>query len=98
MQPELTMIGSHSSDLFCHDLPTKPRSEIGTILVTGATGYIGGRLVPELLARGYKVRVLMRESFAEHSDRWPGAEVVVADALELQSLRTHWKGFTRPTI
>ena len=77
---------SPSSDLFCHDLPTKPRSGIGTILVTGATGYVGGRLVPELLARGYKVRVLMRESSSEHGDRWPGAEAVVADALDFQSL------------
>ena len=30
------------------------------VLVTGATGYIGGRLVPRLLARGYQVRVLVR--------------------------------------
>jgi uncharacterized protein YbjT (DUF2867 family) len=86
------MIGSHSSDLFCHDLPTTPRSEIGTILVTGATGYIGGRLVPELLARGYKVRILIRESFAEHCDRWPGAEVVVADALKPLSLEPALEG------
>jgi len=86
------MMKSHPSDLFCHDLPTKPRSEMGTILVTGATGYIGGRLVPELLARGYTVRVLMRESSPEHSDRWPGAEVVVADALDLQSLEHALEG------
>jgi len=30
------------------------------VLVTGATGYIGGRLVPRLLAAGYAVRVLVR--------------------------------------
>jgi uncharacterized protein YbjT (DUF2867 family) len=30
------------------------------VLVTGATGYIGGRLVPRLLAAGYEVRVLVR--------------------------------------
>ena len=29
-------------------------------LVTGSTGYVGGRLVPELLARGHEVRVLVR--------------------------------------
>ncbi len=33
-------------------------------LVTGATGYIGGRLIPELLAAGYRVRV-----FARNADR-----------------------------
>src|SRR4051794_23468240 len=32
--------------------PVTPR----TCLVTGATGYIGGRLVPELLAAGHRVR------------------------------------------
>ena len=31
-----------------------------TCLVTGATGYIGGRLVPELLAAGHRVRVMTR--------------------------------------
>ncbi len=32
------------------------------VLVTGATGYIGGRLVPRLLAAGYDVRCLARAS------------------------------------
>jgi uncharacterized protein YbjT (DUF2867 family) len=31
------------------------------ILVTGATGYIGGRLVPELLDAGHRVRCLVRQ-------------------------------------
>ncbi|WP_111718691.1 SDR family oxidoreductase [Homoserinimonas sp. OAct 916] len=31
-----------------------------SVLVTGATGYIGGRLVPRLLEAGYKVTVLVR--------------------------------------
>lgn len=83
---------SHPSDLLCHDLPTKPRSEIGAILVTGATGYIGGRLVPELLARGYTVKVLMREASPDRGSRWPGAETVVADALESRSLGNALEG------
>ncbi|MEI7656329.1 MAG: NAD(P)H-binding protein, partial [Actinomycetes bacterium] len=29
-------------------------------LVTGATGYVGGRLIPLLLDAGYRVRVLVR--------------------------------------
>lgn len=31
------------------------------VLVTGATGYVGGRLVPRLLDRGHAVRVLARD-------------------------------------
>src|SRR3954447_729321 len=31
----------------------------GLVLVTGATGYVGGRLVPELLAAGFRVRCLV---------------------------------------
>ena len=30
-------------------------------LVTGSSGYIGGRLVPELLAAGYRVRCMARD-------------------------------------
>ena len=30
------------------------------VLVTGVTGYIEGRLVPELLKAGYRVRVMAR--------------------------------------
>ena len=77
---------------FCKDLPTTPRPEIGKILVTGATGYIGGRLVPELLTRGYSVRVMVRAVSPELEERWPEAEIVVADALDLNSLREAFEG------
>ncbi|HUT25416.1 MAG TPA: SDR family oxidoreductase [Sumerlaeia bacterium] len=73
--------------LLSHDLPTRPRPEVGRVLVTGASGYIGGRLVPELLARGYRVRVMVRASSPEYAQRWPGAEIAVADALDLEKLR-----------
>ncbi len=75
------------SGLLCHGLPSRPQPEMGTILVTGATGYIGGRLVPELLARGYRVRVMVRAYSEDYQDRWPGAQVVVGDALDADSLR-----------
>lgn len=82
---------SHES-LYCSDLPTSPRPEEGPILVTGGTGYIGGRLIHELLARGYFVRVMVRKASTEHAERWPGAEVVVADAGDLDSLTEALKG------
>jgi len=75
------------SDLFCQSLPSKFLAHIGKILVTGASGYIGGRLVPELLARGYKVRVMVRGLSPEYSALWPQVEVVVADARDIGSLR-----------
>ncbi len=51
-----------------------------TAFVTGATGYIGGALVPLLLARGHRVLALAR---AGSTDRVPaGAEVVTGNALD----------------
>lgn len=74
------------SDLFCADLSTTPNTHIGTILVTGASGYVGGRLVPELLARGYRVRMMVRSDRASYEGLFPGAEVFEADALNLDEL------------
>ncbi|SOB85701.1 SDR family oxidoreductase [Streptomyces sp. 1331.2] len=41
-----------------------------TCLVTGATGYIGGRLVPELLAAGHRVRCLARDPGRLRDQPW----------------------------
>ncbi len=76
------LIAVHSDENLCSDLPTQPCADLGTVLVAGATGYIGGRLVPELLARGYRVRVMVRAESPELAERWPDAEVVEADALD----------------
>lgn len=81
-----------TSDLQCEGLPTQPRPEIGPVLVTGATGYIGGRLVPELLARGYTVRAMVRAASPEHADRWPRAQTVVADAGDPAALEAALSG------
>ena len=52
-----------------------------TCLVTGATGYIGGRLVPELLAAGHRVRVMTRSPERVRDHPWSGrVEIVRADA------------------
>jgi uncharacterized protein YbjT (DUF2867 family) len=56
-------------------------------LVTGATGYIGGRLVPELLAAGHRVRVMARHPDRLRDHPWIGdVEVVQADAGDPASL------------
>jgi uncharacterized protein YbjT (DUF2867 family) len=54
-----------------------------TCLVTGATGYIGGRLVPELLAAGHRVRVMTRSPERVRDHPWAGrVEIVRADAAD----------------
>ncbi|WP_291379051.1 SDR family oxidoreductase [Demequina sp.] len=63
-----------------------PRSEDGPapwVLVLGATGYIGGRLVPRLLAGGYRVRTLTRSSERIAALPWANeVEVVEGDAAD----------------
>src|SRR3954471_20809660 len=54
-----------------------------TIFVTGATGYIGGRLAPRLIEAGYRVRCLARSAAKLRSRPWAGdgrVEIVEGDA------------------
>ncbi len=52
------------------------------VLVTGATGYIAGRLIPELLDRGYRVRCLVRQPLRLKARSWePNVEIVTGDVL-----------------
>ena len=62
------------------------------ILVTGATGYVGGRLVPRLLEAGYRVRVLVRDAARLQGRSWlKSVEVVSGDALFPETLVTALK-------
>lgn len=62
-------------------------------LVTGATGYIGGRLVPRLLARGFRVRVLVRDPQKLAGVPWINAvEVVKGDLLDLATVQAACEG------
>ncbi|AXI78633.1 SDR family oxidoreductase [Peterkaempfera bronchialis] len=65
------------------DRPQPPRC-----LVTGATGYIGGRLVPELLSAGHPVRCLARTPSKLRDQPWSGqVEAVRGDVTDPKSLR-----------
>ena len=58
-----------------------------TVLVTGATGYIGGRLAPRLIEEGYRVRVLARSRSRILSRSWAeDVDVVEGDAHNRETL------------
>jgi uncharacterized protein YbjT (DUF2867 family) len=64
-----------------------PPPESQRVLVTGATGYVGGRLIPLLLARGHRVRVLVRDPGRLAGRSWlDRVEVTVGDVLDPATL------------
>ena len=58
-----------------------------TVLVTGATGYIGGRLTSRLVERGVPVRLLVRDPRRIHGRWWEhDVEVQTGDLFDVPSL------------
>jgi uncharacterized protein YbjT (DUF2867 family) len=60
------------------------------VLVTGATGYVGGRLIPALLEAGYTVRAVGRSLEKLACRPWghhPDIELTKGDVLDLESLK-----------
>lgn len=67
------------------------------VVVTGATGYVGGRLVPYLLERGYRVRCIARDPRKLESRLWRDdakVEVVTGDLSDGEILQTQLAGAT----
>ncbi|MBN2367359.1 MAG: SDR family oxidoreductase [Calditrichaeota bacterium] len=62
------------------------------ILVAGASGYIGGRLVPILLKEKYSVRCLARTPEKLKARNWPSVEIIEGDVLNPVTLETALKG------
>ncbi len=63
------------------------------VLVTGATGYVGGRLVPRLLAAGADVRVMVRDPGRLSGRAWlPAVRVVAGDVLRPETVAAALQG------
>ncbi len=70
-----------------------PSGWIMKVAVIGATGYVGGRLVPELLSAGHHVRCLARTPDRLAGVEWrTDVEVMAADVLDRGSLDTALEG------
>lgn len=74
--------------------PTVPPAHAGrTALVTGASGYIGGHVVPRLLDEGWTVRVLTRRRGSLVDRPWVGrVEVVEGDVGSYEDMRSALTG------
>ena len=57
------------------------------VLVTGATGYVGGRLVPKLLEQGHSVRVIARDAHRLEGIPWSSqVEILEGDLSRPQDV------------
>lgn len=52
------------------------------VFVTGATGFLGHHLLPQLLAEGFRVRALVRETSDTRHLAHPNVELVIGDVLD----------------
>jgi len=62
------------------------------ILLTGVTGYVGGRLLPRLKEAGYSVRCMSRRPLNATHPCGSDSETVVADVLDPESLKAALEG------
>lgn len=70
-----------------------PSGDDRLVLVTGATGYVGGRLIPELLAAGFRVRALARNVKDLEGRAWfHRIETAQGDLQNLDDLSEAFKG------
>lgn len=63
-----------------------------TVLVLGATGYIGSHLVPLLVERGYRVRAAARRLDVLEARPWHGVELRAVDLLRPETLPAALEG------
>ena len=70
--------------------PLNPMERV--VLLTGASGYVGGRLLPALEARGHRIRCLARRPEHLAARAGPRTEVVRGDVLDPGSLTAAMRG------
>ncbi len=87
------MHGSTETRVGGEALAAVPRKD-RFVLVTGATGYVGGRLVPRLLVEGYRLRCFVRDPSRVANRGWEGVEVVRGDVLDPRTLHGAMRGIT----
>jgi uncharacterized protein YbjT (DUF2867 family) len=75
-------------------IESNPAESDGLVLLTGASGYVGGRLLQELERRGVPLRCLARRPEALESRVADTTEVVKGDVLDADSLRGPMEGVT----
>ena len=82
-----------SNDLLADDRASRPRAAEKTVLLTGATGYVGGRLLNRLEADGRRrVRCLTRRPEALAGRTGPHTQALAGDALDATSLARAMRG------
>jgi hypothetical protein len=74
--------------------PEKPEQERPLVLLTGATGYIGSRLLPLLEQRDVRVRCLARKLDKLRPNVAESTEIVEGDVLDRPYLDTALSGVT----
>lgn len=62
------------------------------VLVTGASGYVGGRLAPRLISDGHEVRATTSRSGGDAPWWAERAEIVEMDALDADQVRAAVRG------
>jgi len=67
-------------------------TDSGLVLLTGATGYVGGRLLPVLQEQGRRIRCFTRRPEAMKQELDAGCEVVAGDVMDPSSLDTAMVG------
>lgn len=71
---------------------TSQESTAPTVLLTGASGYVGGRLIPLLEAQPLTLRCLARDPDKLRPEVQPSTEVVQGDVLEPSTLDAALRG------